>query len=166
MIRSHLNEFGLGMRLTNLRRQISSLVSDGAVTDSVAIQELQDEIDDLSAYIADSRQLDSFRCFMVDFLGVGGVDVIEDQDVADLAAGLAINKKLPTLYSVVEAWINEEGAKLTDKSYGLSSWCLGAHCAPGEAWMLTKRANKHFEKALKAGLLQIRIQPWSMDYTG
>lgn len=155
---SHLNAHGLGERIKSLRSEINLLHGH---PESLP---LRTSLDQLQEFVAQTEQLSHFKCFIVDFLGVGGVEVINVEDVAELASGKNPAQKLPTLYSAVESWINEMAVRVTDKGYGTASWHLGVHCTPGEAWWLVKAANKQFEKACKAGLLQVQIQPWAMEY--
>lgn len=166
---THLNVHGLNQHLKKLQKELQKeLLNEPATEADVPelterICSIQDNLDSAQSFIASSGQIQHFKSFIVEFFGSGGVEFMTMSEAVELSEGASPAKKLPTLYSAVESWLIESGTPITERGYGLASWHLGAHCTPGEAWLLSKGARKQFSKAIKAGLLTVQIQPWSME---
>jgi hypothetical protein len=126
------------------------------------------QLESLNTGIMNTDPLNACRCFMVDFLGTGAVvvpdgsigEVLVEAEVDNLQA--MIDRGGGALAAEVRKFLSEEKHSISDIGGGVIGWHLGVHCSPGEAWLLMHRGRQRFAKALRNGLLDIRLNPWSI----
>jgi hypothetical protein len=63
----------------------------------------------------------------------------------------------------VRKFLAEENKNNAESGGGVIGWHIGVHCSPGEAWLLANKGLDRFLKAVQGGLLNIRINPWSIE---
>ena len=126
------------------------------------------ELEGLNTGIMNTDPLNACRCFMVDFLGTGQVDLtMENVDKVLVGAEVdhlhaMIDHGGGALAAEVRKFLAEEKHSISEVGGGVVGWHLGVHCSPGEAWLLVHRGRQRFHKALLNGLLDIRLNPWSI----
>jgi hypothetical protein len=126
------------------------------------------ELQHLETGIMNTDPLNACRCFMVEFLGRDAVtlkasdadQVLTDGDVDHLHD--LVNCGGGSLVAEVRKLLTEQKHIILEIGGGNVGWLLGVHCSPGEAWLLVHRGRERFTKALKSGLLDIRLNPWSV----
>ena len=118
------------------------------------------EMHNLAVGIMNTDPLNACKCFMVDFVGSegGSVTLSDGYDVAGM-----IDRVGGSLSVEVRKFLAEEKLIISESGGGEAGWHFGVHCSPGEAWLLANRGVDRFMKAIQSGLLNIRINPWSIE---
>lgn len=126
------------------------------------------ELECLNTGIMNTDPLNACRCFMVEFVGTGAVE-LPVADVNRVLVGAEvdhlqsmIDRGGGALAAEVRKFLAENKATISEVGGGVTGWLLGVHCSPGEAWLLVRGGRDRFAKALRSGILDIRISPWSI----
>lgn len=120
----------------------------------------RNELMELHTGVMNTDPMNACRCFMVDFVGGEGSNVTLN-DAEDIPG--MMDRVGGSLMTEVHKFLVESKAHVTDRGGGIAGWHLGAHCSPGEAWLLVRNGEKRFASALRHELLTIRLRPWSVQ---
>ena len=105
--------------------------------------------------------------WMVDIHGTGHVEddsfktVIDDQDFKAF-----VNRTGGNLAAMIQEVVEEAGFHITDRGGGGCSWHIGIPCNDAEARALGALVHLRFQKALVAGLIDIRKKFWKHRLPG
>lgn len=117
------------------------------------------EFSNIQTGIMNTDPMNACRCFIVFFIGKDGGDVTLE-DTNDLQG--MMSRVGGALKTEVDKFLAELGVAPTEQGGGAMGWHVGVHCSPGEAWIMAVSANTRFAKAVKHGLLDIHVRPWSI----